>query len=183
MIVRRAAVSEIETVMDLAESAPTSSHWLRGVYEAICTKEPTVEDAVARVILVACAENAQFPSEIVGFAAFSAVFAAGGEEEYELENMVVADAWRRRGVGRRLVAVGGLWCRTWRSAPEPHGAPDFRPGGGKQPSPSFWLEVRASNRSAIAFYESVGFQVTDRRTNYYAHPPEDAVRMRALALR
>jgi ribosomal-protein-alanine N-acetyltransferase len=37
------------------------------------------------------------------------------------------------------------------------------------------LEVRASNRGAIRFYEMCGFRGIGRRNRYYADPQEDAV--------
>jgi ribosomal protein S18 acetylase RimI-like enzyme len=40
------------------------------------------------------------------------------------------------------------------------------------------LEVRASNRQALAFYRSAGFGQTGLRRAYYADPIEDAVLMR-----
>ncbi len=39
------------------------------------------------------------------------------------------------------------------------------------------LEVRASNASAIALYESFGFAPVGRRKNYYDAPREDAILM------
>jgi ribosomal-protein-alanine N-acetyltransferase len=38
-----------------------------------------------------------------------------------------------------------------------------------------YLEVRASNRAAIALYEAHGFARTGRRTGYYSSPAEDAL--------
>lgn len=40
------------------------------------------------------------------------------------------------------------------------------------------LEVRASNRAAVAFYRSAGFSQSGLRRAYYADPIEDAVLMR-----
>ncbi len=37
------------------------------------------------------------------------------------------------------------------------------------------LEVRASNKSALALYERLGFQVAARRPGYYTKPEEDAL--------
>ncbi len=42
-----------------------------------------------------------------------------------------------------------------------------------------FLEVRPSNTSAIALYESAGFETVGRRKNFYRHPTEDALLMRA----
>ncbi|MDO4170339.1 MAG: ribosomal protein S18-alanine N-acetyltransferase [Lachnospiraceae bacterium] len=40
---------------------------------------------------------------------------------------------------------------------------------------NIFLEVRASNDSAISLYEKVGFQKIGRRKNYYKQPKEDAI--------
>jgi len=42
----------------------------------------------------------------------------------------------------------------------------------------FFLEVRASNLSALTLYRSFGFYEYARRRSYYDHPVEDAVLMR-----
>jgi ribosomal-protein-alanine N-acetyltransferase len=41
-----------------------------------------------------------------------------------------------------------------------------------------FLEVRASNRAALALYRALGFVETGRRPRYYTDPEEDAVQMR-----
>lgn len=40
---------------------------------------------------------------------------------------------------------------------------------------NIFLEVRASNTSAICLYEKAGFQNIGRRKNYYKQPKEDAI--------
>ncbi len=40
-----------------------------------------------------------------------------------------------------------------------------------------FLEVRAGNSAAQAFYERCGFRAVGRRRNYYPEPPEDALIM------
>lgn len=50
---------------------------------------------------------------------------------------------------------------------------------------SIFLEVRASNKAAIALYEQLQFDILDIRKNYYPHPhdkskKEDAVIMRLV---
>jgi len=40
-----------------------------------------------------------------------------------------------------------------------------------------YLEVRASNRAAIALYEKCGFNCIGKRSAYYRYPTEDALVM------
>lgn len=77
----------------------------------------------------------------------------------ELESVAVAAAAQRRGVGRSL----------WQSLVEALAA-----GGASQA----FLEVRASNLRAQAFYRSLGFAEVGRRPAYYTDPAEDAVILR-----
>lgn len=42
-----------------------------------------------------------------------------------------------------------------------------------------YLEVRVSNSPAIALYQSLGFETVGTRKNFYRHPTEDALLMRA----
>lgn len=80
--------------------------------------------------------------------------------ESELANLAVARLMQRQGVGKRLLR------RALKAA---------RDGGAKE----IFLEVRASNASAITLYSSEGFQAVGRRVRYYARPVEDAIVMRA----
>jgi len=71
-------------------------------------------------------------------------------EEGEVLNLAVHPAYRRHGTGTRLLeSFPARLC----------------------------LEVRASNLSAIAFYQANGFNESGRRQAYYSDPPEDAVLM------
>ncbi len=80
--------------------------------------------------------------------------------ESELANLAVARLMQRQGVGKRLLR------KALKAA---------RDGGAKE----IFLEVRASNASAIALYSAEGFQAVGRRVRYYARPVEDAIVMRA----
>jgi len=79
----------------------------------------------------------------------------------ELETIAVAAEGQRRGVCRNLFAVlvGELAIAQ---------------------AEEVFLEVRASNRAALALYLSLGFKETGRRSRYYIDPVEDAL---LLALR
>jgi [ribosomal protein S18]-alanine N-acetyltransferase len=90
---------------------------------------------------------------LVGFAIASLL-----PPEAELETIGVATARQRRGVGRLLFDAL---------------AAELRAAGADE----IWLEVRASNQTAIAFYRSLRFAQNGLRSRYYADPIEDAVRM------
>jgi ribosomal-protein-alanine acetyltransferase len=95
-------------------------------------------------------------SGVVGFAVASVV-----PLQAELETIAVAAEGQRRGVGRNLFAflAGELAIAH---------------------AEELFLEVRASNRAALALYLSLGFKETGRRSRYYIDPVEDAL---LLALR
>ena len=77
-------------------------------------------------------------------------------DEFEIQNLAVAKALRRRGIATQLVTKAmANACRA----------------GAKQ----VYLEVRASNQAAITFYAGMGFRECGRRSGYYRDPVEDAV--------
>ena len=80
-------------------------------------------------------------------------------DEADMMNLAVMPNFRRRGIAGMLVGVlveylrqKGVRCLT--------------------------LEVRASNESAIALYEKLGFSQVGRRPRYYLKPREDALILR-----
>lgn len=77
--------------------------------------------------------------------------------ELHILTIGVAASARRRGVGRALVAEASAFA--WRESLE-----------------RIHLEVRSSNRGAIALYADQGFMVVGRRPRYYRNA-EDAVLM------
>ncbi len=89
------------------------------------------------------------------------LIARAAADESELLNMGVRQAFRRCKVGARLLDTAVGFARA-------HGATRM------------FLEVRGSNRTAIAFYKWAGFEESGRRKAYYGNPTEDA---RLLTLR
>jgi ribosomal-protein-alanine N-acetyltransferase len=79
-------------------------------------------------------------------------------DEAEILNLAVAPESRRRGYATALTQEA---------------LRDFLGQGVRR----VFLEVRASNRAAIAFYEGLGFRGAGRRAAYYDKPREDAVCM------
>ncbi len=173
-IIRRAGIADIEAVCDAAwklADISAAAHWPRTAYYPYVTLETAGSGLQAKAMFVACVgtpegrtpptsrENLNAIAEqIIGFAAFFAITDGG---ECALENMAVAEPWRKRGIGMRLLSAGLLWCRAHSGS-------------------SVWLEVRASNHGAIALYERAGFSIVGRRPGYYSEPAETALQMQKL---
>ena len=98
-----------------------------------------------------------FVWERVGFAV-GMVLESGAWCEGEVENVVVVERARRKGIGRALCGAVVGWC--------------FAEG-----SSLVRLEVRASNEGAIGLYGGLGFRETGVRKGYYRGPVEDALEM------
>ena len=120
---------------------PSLVHWSEQRYQAVFQV-----GAPDRVLWVVEDEGA-----IQGF-----LVARFADAECELENLVVAVAQRRRGVGLQLIQTLIAAARQRRVE-------------------RILLEARESNMAARALYEKVGFQLDGRRKAYYSHPEEDAL--------
>jgi len=166
MIVRRVRATDLPELVRLAETAATAAHWPLSIYQDYCDASRDEQTLQAKGLFVACAakQPAISTTEIVGFSAMQVVLVSG---ECELQNIVVAAAWRRVGIGQRLLAAGMLWCKTWRRESKEAEELGLR----------LYLEVRASNTVAIAFYRGTGFVEAGRRLAYYTQPSEDAIVM------
>lgn len=80
-------------------------------------------------------------------------------DEFEILNLAVAVDTRRQDIATRLVNAAMEHARAAGAV-------------------RTYLEVRASNHGAIAFYEQLGFVACGRRQHYYRNPTEDAVLLR-----
>ena len=149
MTIRRASPAELHAIITLERESPTAAHWSQAQYDAILNA-PYATD---RLILVSTDDR-----DLTGF-----VVAHTATEEWELENIVVAEASRRRGLGCQLVRA-------------------LLDAARQQHARAIFLEVRESNASARALYGACGFQETGRRPHYYTCPTEDAI-LYTLALR
>ncbi len=78
--------------------------------------------------------------------------------EGEITNVAVLPAWRGRGIAGQLLREA---LRI----------------GTEEGTEAFTLEVRASNRPAIALYEHAGFRTEGVRRGFYENPAEDALIM------
>ncbi len=149
MLIRAAAPSDIPQIMRLAGESEAAAHWSVREYEALFAPE-----APKRIALVA--EVDAQGERVAGF-----IIARCGGDEWEIENVVVAPAFRRKGVARLLIG------ELVREARESDVA-------------SVLLEVRESNTAARELYAKLGFSEQGRRPRYYSDPEEDAVLLKLL---
>lgn len=154
--VRQANVADVPAMMDLERASPPAAHWSRQQYENLFVTANSQQRS-GRFAWVLEDEAAQAEKalskapEILGFLVAHRV-----DADWELENIVVAGAVRRRGVGTCLLGEFVAYARA-------------------QQGSSIFLEVRESNHSARALYRIAGFEETGFRKSYYSNPREDAI--------
>ena len=124
--------------------------------ETICFSDPWSEKSIASEL-----ENrlsywlvAEQDGIIIGYVGSQSVL-----DSADMMNIAVAPAYRRKGIGRMLIAalIDHLLQKKIRF---------------------LLLEVRISNISAISLYNSMGFEQVGRRPRYYHNPREDALILR-----
>lgn len=141
MQILMACRADIAAIVALERQSPTAAHWPESFYSGVFEG-----GAAARFLLVAEDEGL-----LRGF-----LIARIIGDECELENIVVAEASQRRGLGSKLI---------W----------GLRDAARKRNTVRIFLEVRESNASARKLYEKCGFMITGQRKSYYSDPVEDAV--------
>lgn len=148
--------------MALERQCATAAHWTELQYhQALQGGGPervfVVAEAVAegsrpiQSLIQSLEERGETRSEVAGF-----LIARHLAPEWELENIVVAPAARRKGIGQRLLNALLSAARETNSD-------------------SVFLEVRESNGAARTLYEKAGFKTVGLRKSYYSAPVEDAV--------
>lgn len=144
---RPATAADIPAMMALEQQSPAAAHWSRRQYET--SFDPAdLSPAPTHFILVAEAGD---PPAITAFLVSHHI-----DAEWELENIVVTETARRRGVATLL--LNELISHA-------------RAGDGR----AIFLEVRESNLSARALYKKLGFHEQGLRKNYYSQPLENAL--------
>jgi len=135
--IRSAALNDVPAILVIEQQAPRAAHW---------TAEQYKELVGSGVVLVA--EEA---GQLCGFVCAKAV--AG---EWEIENVVVAAEFLRRGIADELVR-------------------ELIQRAANEAASAILLEVRESNLPARRLYENHGFREVGRRRLYYRNPMEDAI--------
>ena len=131
------------------------AHYVHKTAITFVAEAPTTADFVSRI------SDPRYPflvaeknDRVVGYVGSQTVV-----EETDMMNVAVHPDFRRQGIAESLILtlVEGL------KSLESH---------------CLTLEVRASNASAIALYEKLGFVHIGLRKNYYRNPKEDALILR-----
>ena len=139
MQVRDATAADLPALLALERDAPTAAHWSEAEYHRLFAAPS------GRLALIVRDESVR------GF-----IVAREVGLEWEIENIVVASAFRRCGLGARLVQeLLEMACNRGAQA--------------------LYLEVRESNAAARALYSKLGFAEIGRRKVYYQNPEEDAL--------
>jgi len=141
-------LADLPQVMAIAASLPHAPHWPQSAYVNALSPEST-----PRRIALVIAGSRSPAHGVQGFAIASLL-----APQAELESIAIAIGSQRRGLARQLFRALAV---------------ELQSAGTKDLA----LEVRASNQPAIAFYRSLGFAQTARRTRYYTDPIEDAILM------
>ena len=137
LAIRSAALNDVSAILSIEQQAPGAAHWHADQYNKLFD---------SGIILVA-----EETGKLCGFVCAQAV---GGE--WEIENVVVAAEFLRRGIAKELV-------RTLIQLAE------------NEAASAILLEVRESNLPARRLYEKHGFREVGRRRMYYSDPAEDAI--------
>jgi len=140
--IRSATASDIPAILAVEKDAPAAAHWSPQQYQtAVEGTEPP------RAVLV-LEDNGKVCAFLVA--------RRFDRDAWEIENIAVATASQRRGLGTQLL----------------HGFQEFARSNGAR---RILLEARRSNASARALYEKSGFVEKGHRPRYYQSPQEDSV--------
>ncbi len=134
-------------MMTLERQSPAAAHWSQEQYDALFVTASGEQPGR----LAWDAEDERSTPEVVAFLVAHRV-----DAEWELENIVVAECVRRRGVATLLLNALIAHARAAQSN-------------------AIFLEVRESNQGARALYRKAGFEEVGLRKSYYSNPPEDAI--------
>jgi [ribosomal protein S18]-alanine N-acetyltransferase len=147
--IRPANPSDIPSMMNLERENPSAAHWSRQQYDDLFHENSTSLEHFAWVLEDDGGCGCKSENIVPGSPKTIAFLVARRVDvDWELENIVVAATVRRRGLGRLLLR---------------HFISHAQAAAGN----SIFLEVRRSNRTARAFYQTSGFVETGSRKNYY----------------
>ena len=146
---RAMAAADLHAILAIQQASPEAAQWPAEEWRGFCGSGAAAENDNLHAGY--CAWVAEGNGGAIGFLA--GLFTG---EELEILNLAAMPDARRKEVASVLLgeALGAA-----------------RNSGARRA----FLEVRASNAGAIAFYERQGFLPTGLRKNYYREPVEDAL--------
>ncbi len=143
-IVRSATAADIPIMMEVEKDAASAAHWSAKQYKALFEEGKSGQPSRLSFVV-------EDQTAILGF--LVAYRIAG---EWEIENLVIREAARRRGLGSLLIEKVLETARG-------------------DSANAVFLEVRESNLAARSLYKQLAFVENGRRPNYYSDPREDAI--------
>jgi ribosomal-protein-alanine acetyltransferase len=156
MRIRRATPSDIPAMVQLERENLISINWSHQHYANLL--EPAASELSENffIVLEDAAESKGESLVALRLPIAGYLAAQGVDGEWDLQYIIVAKEWQRRGFATML--LNGLMAHV-------------RSKNGRR----ICLEVRASNQSALALYRKHGFEEVGVRKGYYANPPDDAI--------
>ncbi len=144
---RAMTATDLDAIVAIQSASPGAAHWPAEEWRVFCGPRAGNEHLHAGY----CAWVAEEENGLLGFVA--GLFSG---EELEILNLAVAPGARRKGVASGLLGSALAAAR-------------------ESGSRRVFLEVRASNAGAIAFYQRQGFLPAGLRNNYYRESVESAL--------
>jgi ribosomal-protein-alanine N-acetyltransferase len=141
VVIRSAALNDVPAILAIEQQAPSAAHWTADEYSNL----------VGSGVVLVAEEATEESGKLSGFICAKVI--AG---EWEIESVVVAAEFLRRGIANGLVRE-----LIQRAAHEQASA--------------ILLEVRESNLPARRLYQKHGFREVGRRRVYYKDPVEDGI--------
>jgi len=142
-------------MLEIERQCSSAAHWSEEQYKELFRINESEPRRFA-LVLDALAEGSKLSLEPASSRTHGFLVARHLPPDWELENLVVAPGFRRKGLATQLLAA--LLTRAHETNSE-----------------SVFLEVRESNQAARSLYAQHGFEENGRRRLYYANPTEDAV--------
>jgi ribosomal-protein-alanine N-acetyltransferase len=150
LTIRALESRDVEAILAIQAACPEIAQWTAWDYDRVARGE-----MAGWVVTEDANVGAEGGAEIAGF-----LVARRLSNEIEILNFAVESDWRRCGIGAALLAEALQWAQTFQAT-------------------QAILEMRASNLSALRFYERNKFEVVGRRPRYYTAPVEDALLLTA----
>ncbi len=155
---RQAQTSDLAALILLDRASDSAAHWSEEQYrDAIASMISDPAASLRRIVLLAV--QAETPVQLAARLTAHVTAMLIGKAvagEWEVENLAVLPAFRRRGMAAALVAKLLEIARQGNAT-------------------GIFLEVRESNLAARKLYERFNFLQTGRRPGYYQNPAEAAI--------